>query len=83
MKDVDGKKVGVAAVGGTGDMIMLWAAERAGIKVQLVPVGGGAMLPALQANQFAAIPMFPGMSIKLIENGGLSLPVCSTHCSTH
>jgi NitT/TauT family transport system substrate-binding protein len=69
LKDLDGKKVGVATKAGTADMFALWVADKGGAKVQTIPVGGGGMVPALRAGQVDAIAMFPGLSLQLVATG--------------
>ncbi len=69
VKDLAGKKVGVTVKGGTSDMFALWAADRAGITIQTIPVGGGGMVPALKAGQVDAIAMFPGLSLQAMTTG--------------
>jgi ABC-type nitrate/sulfonate/bicarbonate transport system substrate-binding protein len=69
MKDLDGKKVGIASKGGVTDMFALWAAERAGVHIITVPLGSGALVPANKAGQTAAFPCFPGLSLHLIADG--------------
>ena len=69
LKDLDGKKVGVATKAGTADMFALWLADRAGVHVQTIPVGGGGMAPALRGGQVDAVPLFPGMSLQLVATG--------------
>jgi len=69
VKDLEGKKVGVTVKGGTSDMFALWAADRAGIKIQTIPVGGGGMVPALKSEQVDAIAMFPGLSLRAMQTG--------------
>jgi NitT/TauT family transport system substrate-binding protein len=69
LKDLDGKKVGVATKAGTADMFALWVADQGGAKIQTIPVGGGGMVPALRAGQVDAIAMFPGLSLQLVANG--------------
>lgn len=69
LKDIDGKKVGVATKAGTADMFALWLADQNGVKVQTIPVGGGGMVPALQGGQVDAIAMFPGLSLQLHASG--------------
>jgi NitT/TauT family transport system substrate-binding protein len=69
VKDLAGKKVGITVKGGTSDMFALWAAERAGISIQTIPVGGGGMAPALSSGQVDAIAMFPGTSLQLLATG--------------
>ena len=68
LKDLDGKKVGVATKAGTADMFALWVADRAGVHVQTIPVGGGGMVPALRGGQVDAIAMFP-VSLQLLATG--------------
>jgi ABC-type nitrate/sulfonate/bicarbonate transport system substrate-binding protein len=69
LKDLDGKKIGVATKAGTADMFALWIADKAGARVQTIPVGGGGMVPALRAGQVDAIAMFPGLSLQLVATG--------------
>ncbi len=69
LKDLDGKKIGVATKAGTADMFALWIADKAGAHVQTIPVGGGGMVPALRAGQVDAIAMFPGLSLQLVATG--------------
>jgi NitT/TauT family transport system substrate-binding protein len=69
LKDLDGKKIGVATKAGTADMFALWVADKAGARVQTIPVGGGGMVPALRAGQVDAIAMFPGSSLQLVATG--------------
>jgi NitT/TauT family transport system substrate-binding protein len=69
VKDLAGKKVGVTVKGGTSDMFALWAADRAGVSIQTIPVGGGGMAPALNSGQVDALAMFPGTSLKLVATG--------------
>jgi ABC-type nitrate/sulfonate/bicarbonate transport system substrate-binding protein len=69
LRDLDGKKIGVATKAGTADMFALWVADKGGAKVQTIPVGGGGMVPALRAGQVDAIAMFPGLSLQLLATG--------------
>src|SRR3954470_15116749 len=69
IKDLDGKKIGVATKAGTADMFALWVADKGGAKAQTIPVGGGGMVPALRGGQVDAIAMFPGLSLQLIATG--------------
>lgn len=55
IKDLAGKKVGISAKATTSDMAALWVSERAGVKIQQVPVGPAALAPALRAGQLDAI----------------------------
>jgi NitT/TauT family transport system substrate-binding protein len=54
VKDLDGKKIGVSSRASTSDMSALWMAERAGIHVQLVPLGAG-LAPGLRSGQVDAL----------------------------
>ena len=55
IKDLAGKKIGISAKATTSDMAALWAADKAGVTIQQVPVGPGALAPALRAGQLDAI----------------------------
>jgi NitT/TauT family transport system substrate-binding protein len=54
VKDLDGKKVGLSSKASTSDLATLWMAERAGIKVQQIPLGAG-LAPGLRSGQVDAI----------------------------
>jgi NitT/TauT family transport system substrate-binding protein len=69
VNDLAGKKIGITVKGGTSDIFALWAAERAGINIQTIPVGGGGLAPALTSGQVDAIAMFPGTSLQLVATG--------------
>lgn len=69
LKDLDGKKVGVATKAGTADMFALWIADTNGVKIQTIPVGGGGMAPALTGGQVDAVAMFPPYALKLQATG--------------
>jgi len=69
VRDLDGKKVGVATKAGTADMFALWSADRAGVKIATIPVGGGGMVPAMRGGQVDAIVQFPGLSLQLVAFG--------------
>ena len=45
VKDLAGKKIGVTAKGSTTDFYALWAANRAGVQVETIPVGAPALIP--------------------------------------
>ncbi|HUC61225.1 MAG TPA: ABC transporter substrate-binding protein [Alphaproteobacteria bacterium] len=66
MKDLAGKKVGITTKASTSDMFALWAADHAGITVQEIPVGGGALINALKSHQVDAISIFASLSFKAL-----------------
>jgi len=70
LKDLAGKKVGITVKGSTTDMFALWAADRAGVQIQTIPLGGGALIPSLRSNQVDAIVLWPGLSYKEMETDG-------------
>jgi NitT/TauT family transport system substrate-binding protein len=69
INDLNRKRIGVATKAGTADMFALWVADKAGARIQTIPVGGGGMVPALRARQVDAIAMFPGLSLQLVATG--------------
>ena len=69
MKDMAGKRVAISASGGLSDMTALWAADRAGVKVNLVPVGAGAMVPTWQAGRVEGLPIWPAISLRMLSQG--------------
>lgn len=73
-KDLAGKKVGVTAKGSTTDFYALWAANRAGVEVQTVPVGAAALIPTLKSDQIDAAVLNPPLPFKLmISDEGRSI----------
>lgn len=66
VKDLAGKKVGVTVKGSTSDMFALWAADHAGVQIQTIPLGGGALVPALRNGQVDAVVLWPGLSYKVM-----------------
>ena len=55
VKDLAGKKVGITTKASTSDMAALWIAEQAGIAMAQIPLGAGAIIPALRSHQVDAI----------------------------
>jgi NitT/TauT family transport system substrate-binding protein len=54
VKDLDGKKVGISSKASTSDLATLWMADRAGIKVQQIPLGAG-LAPGLRSGAVDAL----------------------------
>jgi NitT/TauT family transport system substrate-binding protein len=71
--DLEGKKIGITTKASTSDMFALWAADRAGVKVLTIPVGGAALITALKSNQVDAIAVFAPLSFKAMANGARSI----------
>lgn len=69
MKDMNGKRVAISASGGLSDLVALWAADKAGVKVNLVPVGAGAMVPTWQAGRVEGLPIWPAISLRMLSTG--------------
>ena len=69
MADLAGKKIGITAKGATTDFYALWAAKRAGVQVETVPVGAPAQLPMLKSSQIDAAVLNPPVSFRLIVPG--------------
>jgi len=69
MADLAGKKIGITAKGATTDFYALWAAKRAGVQVETVPVGAPAQLPMLKSSQIDAAVLNPPIPFRLIVPG--------------
>jgi len=65
--DLAGKKVGVTTKASTSDVLALWAAERAGVTFQTIPLGAGA-IPALKSKSVDAVSINPS-GLQLLANG--------------
>jgi NitT/TauT family transport system substrate-binding protein len=68
-KDLEGKKIGVTSVGSTTDFFARWVINRAGVKAESVPVGGGGLIPHLLQGSLDAIVAFPALSYSLLTSG--------------
>jgi NitT/TauT family transport system substrate-binding protein len=67
--DLAGKKIGITAKGATTDFYALWAAKRAGVQVETIPVGAPAQLPTLKSGQIDAAVLNPPVSFRLLVSG--------------
>jgi NitT/TauT family transport system substrate-binding protein len=67
--DLAGKKVGITAKGATTDFYALWAAKRAGVQVETIPLGAPAQVPTLKSGQIEAAVLNPPVPIRLILSG--------------
>lgn len=69
MAELNGKTVGVTQKGSLTDFWVQRAAAKAGIKVQTVPLGAPAVMPALKAKQVDAAILWPIFSYKGLADG--------------
>ena len=68
-RDLAGKKVGITVKGSATDYYALWAAAKAGVTIQTIPVGGGGIAPALKGKQVDAAVVFAPVSFRLMLAG--------------
>src|SRR5229473_2277528 len=64
-----GKKIGVTAKGSTTDFYALWAAKRAGVQIETIPVGAPALIPTLKSGQIDVAVLNSPLSFRLIVPG--------------
>ena len=57
--DLAGKKIGITAKGATTDFYALWAAKRAGVQIETIPLGAPAQVPTLKSGQIEAAVLNP------------------------
>lgn len=69
LKNLQGATVGISGKGSEVDMLSLWTARKAGVKIKAVPVGGPAMVPLLLRRQVDAIIQFPLAPYRLMKEG--------------
>jgi NitT/TauT family transport system substrate-binding protein len=67
--DLAGKKIGITAKGATTDFYALWAANKAGVRIETVPVGAPALVPTLKSGQIDAAVLNPPLPFRLIVPG--------------
>jgi NitT/TauT family transport system substrate-binding protein len=75
VKDLEGKKIAITAAGGLTDFFRLWAMQHYGVKhIDVVPVGGAGLVPALKAKQADAAVMHAPLGVALMmEKQGRSI----------
>jgi NitT/TauT family transport system substrate-binding protein len=73
LADLNGKKIGISTPGAATDLFAHWAAERAGISIQTIPVGGGGLIPSLKNNAVDAVVVFQPLSFQLLAAGARPL----------
>jgi ABC-type nitrate/sulfonate/bicarbonate transport system substrate-binding protein len=69
VKDLAGKKIGITAKGSTTDFYALWAANRAGVQVETVPVGAPSLIPTLKSGQIDAAVLNSPLPFRMILPG--------------
>jgi len=69
VKDLAGKKIGISTKASTSDMAALWIAEQAGISIQQIPLGAGALIPALRSRQVDAIVFSALLTLRELLTG--------------
>ena len=69
VKDLAGKKIGVTAKGSTTDFFALWAANRAGVLVDTIPVGAPSLIPTLKSGQIDAAVLNSPLPFRMILPG--------------
>ncbi len=69
VKDLAGKKIGITAKGSTTDFYALWAANRAGVPVETIPVGAASLIPTLKSGQIDAAVLNSPLPFKLMIPG--------------
>jgi NitT/TauT family transport system substrate-binding protein len=67
--DLAGKKIGITAKGSTTDFYALWAAKKAGVAIETIPVGAAALIPTLKSGQIDAAVLNPPLSFRLTIPG--------------
>jgi NitT/TauT family transport system substrate-binding protein len=67
--DLAGKKIGITAKGATTDFYALWAAKRAGVQIETIPLGAPAQVPTLKSGQIEAAVLNPPVPFRLILSG--------------
>jgi ABC-type nitrate/sulfonate/bicarbonate transport system substrate-binding protein len=68
VSDLDGKRVAVSSKNSTTDFYALWMANKYGIKIETVPLGGSEW-PALRSGQVEAIIRSSGDAFRLLLDG--------------
>jgi NitT/TauT family transport system substrate-binding protein len=69
VKDLAGKKIGITTKASTSDMAALWIAEQAGISMQQIPLGAGALIPSLRSRQVDAIVFSALLTLREVLTG--------------
>jgi NitT/TauT family transport system substrate-binding protein len=75
VKDLAGKKIGITTKASTSDMAALWIAEQAGISMQQIPLGAGALIPSLRSRQVDAIVFSALLTLREVLTGRARTPM--------
>lgn len=62
VKDLQGKKVGITSAGSFSEVLAKWVGKKENIAFDLVPLGGGGMVPNLLAGNIDAAVLYPPVS---------------------
>src|SRR6201997_1436468 len=69
VKDLNGKKVAITAVGSGSDLLALWTIQDRKIDFTRVPVGGGGLVPNLLAGNVDAAVVYSPLSFQILKSG--------------
>lgn len=69
VKDLNGKKVAITAVGSGSDLLALWTIQDRKIDFTRVPVGGGGLVPNLLAGNVEAAVVYSPLSFQIAKSG--------------
>jgi len=62
VKDLQGKKVGITAAGSFSEVLAKWVSKKENVELNLVPLGGGGLVPNLIAGNIDAAVLYPPVS---------------------
>jgi ABC-type nitrate/sulfonate/bicarbonate transport system substrate-binding protein len=68
-KDLDGKTIGISSKASTSDMAALWVADTAHVSIKQIPLGAGALIPALRSKQVDAIIFSALLTMREVLDG--------------
>ncbi|WP_315927583.1 ABC transporter substrate-binding protein [Mesorhizobium sp. SP-1A] len=69
VNELSGKKVGMNSAGSLSDLLGKWAASKAGIAYELVPLGGGGVAPNLLAGNIDATVLYAPITYDMLNKG--------------
>jgi NitT/TauT family transport system substrate-binding protein len=69
LRELDGKMVGLGAIGGAISAYMLWIARDANIQVRIIPVGPAGLIPSLRQKKVDACLLHSGLALPMLAHG--------------
>ena len=69
VEELNGKKVGITSTGSSSDIAARWAMHDRKVSFNLVPLGGGGLVPNLLSGNVDAVALYSPLTFQLLKTG--------------